>query len=46
MASSPTPAVSLTSTRQEHLLRVLATVPDPWAARGVRHPFRAVIAVG
>lgn len=46
MASSPTPAVAATATRHEHLLDVLATVPDPRDRRGVRHPVRAVLAVG
>ena len=46
MASSRTSAVPVGSTRHEHLLGVLAGVPDPRDPRGVRHSVTALLAVG
>lgn len=41
----PTPPVATNPTRREHLLSVLATVPDPRDKRGVRYPLAGVLAL-
>ncbi|MGH3804664.1 MAG: transposase family protein, partial [Pseudonocardiaceae bacterium] len=45
MSSSPTPTVAANPTRHEHLLSVLATVPDPRDKRGVRYPLAGILAL-
>jgi predicted transposase YbfD/YdcC len=46
MPSSPTPPASLDTARREHLLEVLARVPDPRDRRGIRHPLATLLALG